>query len=42
MGRLRKLEIKWWNWDDEKIKENVSLLCNDDIQKFVDKFYDEN
>ena len=36
------LEIKWWDWEDEKIKENVSLLCNDGIQKFVDKFYDEN
>ena len=36
------LEIKWWNWDDEKIKENVNLLCNGDIRSFVDKFYDEN
>lgn len=36
------LKIKWWDWDDEKVKESVSLLCNDGIQKFVDKFYDEN
>ena len=35
------LKIQWWNWDDEKIQENVNLLCNDDIQKFVDKFYIE-
>ena len=35
------LKIQWWNWDDEKIQENVNLLCNDDIQKFVDKFYNE-
>ena len=36
------LKIQWWNWDDEKIQENVNLLCNDDIRSFVDKFYDEN
>ena len=37
------LKIQWWNWDDEKIQENVNLLCNNDIQgPFVDKFYDEN
>jgi virginiamycin A acetyltransferase len=27
------LEIKWWNWDIEKITENIPLLCNNDIKK---------
>lgn len=33
------LKIKWWDWSDEKIKENINLLY--DPQKFVDKFYKE-
>lgn len=31
------LKIKWWDWSDEKIKENINLLY--DPQKFVDQFY---
>jgi virginiamycin A acetyltransferase len=27
------LEIKWWNWDIEKITENIPTLCNNDIKK---------
>ena len=30
------LKINWVNWSDEKIKENISLLCSNDIQKFID------
>ena len=30
------LKIKWWNWDDKKIKENIMLMQN--IEKFVEKF----
>lgn len=26
------LEIQWWNWPIEKIKENVCLLLSDDVQ----------
>jgi acetyltransferase-like isoleucine patch superfamily enzyme len=34
------LEIKWWEWEDEKIKENLPLILNDDdIQPFIDKHY---
>jgi virginiamycin A acetyltransferase len=33
------LEIKWWDWDDEKINENVNLLCNDNIDEFVGTFF---
>lgn len=35
----KMLEIKWWNWSDEKIKENINLLYSP--QQFVNKFYKE-
>lgn len=31
------LEIKWWDWDIEKIKDNFDLILNDDISKFIEK-----
>ena len=33
------LEIKWWNWDDEKINKFTSLLCNDNIDEFIKSAY---
>ena len=32
------LEIKWWDWPDEKVKENVRLICSDSIDEFIKKF----
>jgi len=32
------LKIKWWDWDDAKIKENIPLLLSSNIQVFVDKY----
>lgn len=29
------LEIKWWDWDDEKINKSTSLLCSDNIDDFI-------
>lgn len=29
------LEIKWWDWDDEKINNNLHVLCNDNIDNFI-------
>ena len=29
------LQIKWWNWNDDKINNFVPLLCNPDINKFI-------
>lgn len=29
------LKIKWWDWDDEKIKHFVPLLSNDNIDNFI-------
>jgi len=32
------LQIRWWNWPDEKVKENVRLICSDSIHSFIEKF----
>jgi serine acetyltransferase len=29
------LEIKWWNWDESRIKKALPLLLNNDIEKFL-------
>jgi acetyltransferase-like isoleucine patch superfamily enzyme len=29
------LQIKWWDWSDEKINEFSPLLCNTDIDNFI-------
>jgi len=29
------LEIKWWDWEESKINENIHLLCNNDIELFI-------
>ncbi|WP_455265877.1 CatB-related O-acetyltransferase [Phascolarctobacterium sp.] len=31
------LRIRWWEWDDEKIRENIDLMK--DTEKFVEKYY---
>jgi len=30
------LKIKWWNWLDSDINTATPLLCNSDIQQFID------
>lgn len=30
------LEIKWWEWDEEKIRSAVPLLSGPDIRQFID------
>jgi acetyltransferase-like isoleucine patch superfamily enzyme len=32
------LQIKWWDWPDEKIRENIHLICCDSIDAFIKKF----
>ncbi|MDB5118120.1 MAG: hypothetical protein JWQ79_3612 [Mucilaginibacter sp.] len=31
------LEVKWWDWDINRINENMDLICNDDITLFLKK-----
>lgn len=33
------LQIKWWEWNDDKINENVILLCDENIDKFINLHY---
>lgn len=33
------LEIKWWNWEDDKIKENIPLILSENVDDFISKFY---
>lgn len=34
---LSLLKIAWWNWSDEKIKENINLIQSDNIRDFINK-----
>lgn len=36
----RLLEIKWWNWKDDKIKENIALLK--DIKKLCQTYHNHH
>lgn len=38
----KMLSIKWWNWSDDKIKQNVHLLTQGDISKFTEEHYVQN
>jgi len=33
------LKISWWDWDEQKIKDNAMLLWSDNIDKFIDNHY---
>jgi acetyltransferase-like isoleucine patch superfamily enzyme len=32
------LEIAWWNWPDEKIKQNLDILMSANHGRFIEKF----
>ena len=32
------LNISWWNWEEDKIKENAMLMWCDNIDEFINKF----
>jgi len=31
------LKIEWWNWEDEKIRENIGLLSTNNVKEFIEK-----
>lgn len=31
------LKIKWWEWSDEKIDDNLNLICSHNIDEFINK-----
>ena len=32
------LEIKWWDWDNDKINRNLELITNNDIDNFINNY----
>jgi serine acetyltransferase len=34
------LSICWWDWDEQKIKDNAMNMWSDNIDKFINKFYE--
>jgi acetyltransferase-like isoleucine patch superfamily enzyme len=32
------LKIRWWDWPEERVKENIHLMCSDSIDEFIKKF----
>jgi virginiamycin A acetyltransferase len=33
------LTIRWWNWEIDKIKDNLDLIMSDDINLFIDRHF---
>ncbi|OGG19745.1 hypothetical protein A2721_01040 [Candidatus Gottesmanbacteria bacterium RIFCSPHIGHO2_01_FULL_47_48] len=31
------LKVKWWNWPIEKIRENIPLLCSNNVEAIIKK-----
>jgi virginiamycin A acetyltransferase len=34
------LFISWWNWDEQKIRDNAMLMWSNNIDEFIEKFYE--
>lgn len=32
------LEIRWWDWSDDRISESLDLLCSGDLASFIDRY----
>jgi acetyltransferase-like isoleucine patch superfamily enzyme len=32
------LEISWWNWNEEKIRDNAMIMWSEEIDKFIHTF----
>jgi len=31
------IEIQWWHWNDERINQNMPLICQSDVKKFIEE-----
>ncbi len=40
--RIELLKIKWWNWSDEKINENLVYILSENIDTFIEKHSEKN
>jgi acetyltransferase-like isoleucine patch superfamily enzyme len=36
------LKIQWWNWEEEKIKQNIDLLSSEQISPFIQRYSHEH
>ncbi len=36
------LSIKWWNWEIDKVKDNLDLIMSEDIDVFIDRHSPSN
>ncbi len=34
------LRIRWWDWPEAKVKEYIPLLESNNIQEFIERYYD--
>ena len=32
------LRIRWWNWPDHQVRENIKYICSPSIETFIKKF----
>jgi len=32
------LEIRWWDWPDQKVRENLKYICSDAMDEFIKRF----
>ncbi|MGB9629359.1 MAG: hypothetical protein ACPL6D_11920 [Thermodesulfobacteriota bacterium] len=32
------LKIRWWDLPEQRVKENIHLICSPDIDEFIKKF----
>ncbi len=37
----RLLQIKWWDWPEHQVRENIKYICSPTIETFVQKFEGE-
>ena len=52
MKRIRKrfsdeiinklIAIQWWNWDTKKINDEVTNMCNTNVEEFVNRHFMAN
>jgi serine acetyltransferase len=33
------LQISWWDWEEQKIRDNAMIMWSDNIDEFINKFY---
>jgi hypothetical protein len=37
LAASKLLAIEWWNWEIDKIKDNLDLILSENIELFIDR-----